>query len=67
VLGSIPQVFTEAHHGVEGPVDPGMWEDPGRVCAARPSTYLLVAAITQIVLAGRHAQGGLVYLETQTV
>lgn len=28
-------------------------------------THLLVAALVEIVLSGRHAQGGLVYLETQ--
>lgn len=33
---------------------------------ALPPTHLPVGAILQIVLVGRHAQGGLVYLQVQT-
>lgn len=45
----------------EGPAGKGLrTRGPAR-------THLLVAAILEIVLSGRHAQGGLVYLETEGV
>lgn len=37
----------------------------GQVQRWLPLTHLLVAALIEVVLSGRHAQGWLVYLETE--